>query len=243
MRVAGKSDTGRSRSANEDSLLIDERIGLLAVADGMGGHAGGSVASHLAVGALGAYLTQGLDNGLANADPEALLKRAFGAADQSIVQKAKEDDSLKEMASTLVAALVNGTSVHLAHLGDSRAYLIRPEQGIGRLTEDHSLVQEMVNEGRITESAAKNHRLRNVVTHCLGGGRFEEPEVSKLDLCPGATLLLCSDGLTTMVEDEDILRIVRRSGSDVKAACGRLVDLANKRGGKDNVSVILALYE
>jgi len=240
MTLAHKTHPGRCRSQKEDSVVVDATIGLLAVADGMGGQFGGSIASRLAVDSLASYIARGVFDGTADRDPVALLKNALGAANERIHLKAQEDASLREMASTIVAALIINENAHIAHLGDSRAYLLRRGDHIARLTEDHSLVEEMIAEGKLSRAEAQTHRLRHVVTRCLGAGRFADPTVTTVPLGDMDILLLCSDGLTSMVNDEDILRVIRRAPSDVHRSCTRLVDLANKHGGKDNISVIVA---
>ena len=242
MKFAARTDPGRCRLQNDDGVLVDATIGLLAVADGLGGYSGGSIASRLALDCIRAYVNKGVCDRSAIRHPEGLLKNALRAANERIWQKSREDTTCREMASTIVAALFREGCVHIAQLGDTRAYMLRREHGIVRLTEDHSLVQEMLSEGKLTPRQAKNHRLRNVLTHCLGDGQCAEPGITTITLAREDILLLCSDGLTKMLEDEEILAVVHGANWDVSAGCAMLIDLANHRGGKDNISVVLATH-
>jgi protein phosphatase len=238
MKVAAKSDIGRVRTNNEDCLLVDERLGLLIVADGMGGHAGGEVASALAVGAIAAYVKGHL------AEPEpttyiaALLQAAIHTADEVIWTTAHTHRELAGMGTTVVLALCQGDQVHIAHVGDSRAYLLHDGE-LRQLTEDHSVVAQLLKAGQLTPRRARSHPLRHQITRNLGR-RDAVAELHCVAWQRGDSLLLCSDGLTTMVDDHHMAELILQGGMHIEAACEALVRRANANGGKDNISVILA---
>lgn len=241
MQVAAQSEKGRVRPTNEDCLLVDERLGLLIVADGMGGRAGGEVASSMAVEAIATYVRGHLAAGAPADHIAALLQAAIGAASEAIWTKARAHRSLRGMGTTVVLALCQGEQVHLAHVGDSRAYLFHHGR-LCQVTEDHTVVAQWVKAGQLTPRQARTHPLRHQITRWLGG-RAVMAEQQCVPWQPGDVLLLCSDGLTTMVAERHIAALLRRGGPDVHATCEALVAHANARGGKDNISVILALRD
>jgi serine/threonine protein phosphatase PrpC len=238
MKVAAKSDRGRVRKSNEDCLLVDESLGLLIVADGMGGHAGGEVASALAVEAVAAYVRAHLIGSEPADHTAALLLAAFRTANEAIRIYARRHRQLRHMGTTVVLALCQGDQVHIAHVGDSRAYLLRHGE-LCQLTEDHSVVAQMIAAGQLTPDEARSHPLRHLITRYLGG-REATADIHGLTWQRGDYLLLCSDGLTTMVEDRHIAELILQSGANIQAACEALVARANANGGEDNVSVVLA---
>jgi PPM family protein phosphatase len=237
MKAAAQTHIGRVRERNEDTLLVDEELGLLMIADGMGGYRGGEIASALAVRTIHECLLCGIEE-----DPASQIREAGRRAGEAIRTRAGDDPVLAEMSTTLVLALCRGPRIHLAHAGDSRAYMIK-ESVMRRLTRDHSVVEKMVEGGEITPQQARQHPLRNIVTRCLGGCGDSSLDLQVVVWEPGSRLLLCSDGLTNMMEDEVIEEIVLRAGLDLSLACAWLVEAANQAGGKDNVSVILASEE
>jgi serine/threonine protein phosphatase PrpC len=242
MRIATQTDRGLVRKRNEDSVLADEGLGLLMIADGMGGYSGGEIASALAVSTVHACLLGSVEQDSAGRDTGNVIREAVRRADEAIRLRASGDARLGDMGTTLVLALCRGPRVHLAHAGDSRAYLM--QNGVmRRLTRDHSLVSEMIENGEITPKEARRHPLRNVVTRSLGSHGNAELGLQTVAWEPGNCLLLCSDGLTNMVEDREIERAIRQAGPDLSQACEKLVQMANQAGGKDNISVILALQE
>src|SRR5260370_30903087 len=180
MKVASMTDAGLVRKTNEDSFFADARLGLLIVADGMGGHAGGEVASRVAVATISALLKAGTPDGNAGG----LIRGAIEQANTAILAEAEADPALQGMGTTLVLAFCRGDSIHLAHVGDSRAYLIR-DGSIQRLTEDHSLVAQMVKAGQLTAEEPPHHHLPNVVTHSLGNQKIAEPDLSVVEWNPG----------------------------------------------------------
>ncbi len=224
-----RSDIGRARQRNEDSYLIRDR--LFAVADGMGGHRGGDVASALALEVLGG--TPAADQGSSGPLVEDIKR-----ANQQVLERSEADSNLRGMGTTLTAVITDGAKAHVAHVGDSRAYLLRPGQGLQQLTEDHTLVQHMVNEGRLSPAEAEHHPQRSILTRALGVEADIPVDELTLDVHPGDRLLLCTDGLTSMVDRNRITEILE-SEKDPQEACERLIEAANEAGGDDNITVIL----
>jgi protein phosphatase len=242
MRVAVRSNLGRVREINEDCAFAESKTGLAILADGMGGHLAGEVASSLAVETLASCILQALKETKPEEEREpiaSILSRSIDEANRIVFERASGNDNLKGMGTTIVVALAEGDLVHIAHVGDSRAYLLR-EGELRRITQDHSLVQEMLACGQISEKEAGVHPMRNVLTRALGNDSEVQAEVQVLHWRSNDCLMLCSDGLTTMVEDRKIGKILGRYGSDLEAACDGLIRAANSGGGKDNTTVILA---
>jgi serine/threonine protein phosphatase PrpC len=242
MKVALRSDVGITRKTNEDFAFARSEIGLAILADGMGGHLAGEVASRLAVETVATKMTEALKTAIGECAAESIhsmLARFTSDANRKLRERAAEDINLKGMGTTIVSALDGGDCVHIAHVGDSRAYLFR-KGTLTQITRDHSLVSEMVASGEISAKAARSHRLRSVLTRALGADPEVQVEVQTLSWHAKDVLLLCSDGLTTMVEDRKIGKILGRFEFNLEAACDELVRAANSGGGKDNVTVILA---
>jgi protein phosphatase len=240
VRSCGLSDVGRVRGHNEDSFEIDSLNHLYIVADGMGGHRHGEVASRVAVDAVTTWLKA--DNG-GQVDRQDLpphlasLKNAIESAQLAVQQAVEQDVTLVGMGTTVVAMIIAGASAGVAHVGDSRAYRYRGSR-LERLTKDHTWVGEQVGAGLLSEEQAKVHPLRNVVTRALGGRGGVTVEVRETTLMEGDLYLLCSDGLTTMLEDGDIERHLAAAGS-IEEACRQLIAAANSSGGLDNITVLL----
>ena len=238
--ACGLSDVGKVRTHNEDSFEIDTANQVYIVADGMGGHRHGEVASRVAVDAVSAWM---LGNGAAGAEQEGLpshlasLKAAIESAQDAVQQAVEEDVSLVGMGTTAVAMILAGNSAGIAHVGDSRAYRYRASR-LERLTKDHTWVGEQVGAGLLSEEQAKVHPLRNVVTRALGGRGPVVVEVKETIVMPGDQYLLCSDGLTTMLRDDDIDRHLAAADS-IEEACRSLISTANADGGLDNITVLL----
>lgn len=241
LRAAARTDVGRRRAANEDSYAVAEDLGLYLVADGMGGHSAGQVASRLAAeSSVGALRTlQGATTSLSEK-----LRHAVSAANREIFSSAQAEPEYQGMGTTLVALLAGPDRIALAHVGDSRAYRIRGGR-IRQLTDDHSLVAELVRRREITESAAAGHPHRHVLTRAMGVRPSVEPDLAELTPETGDCFLLCSDGLTGHVSDDEIAARVApgSDGADLDEICGDLVDLANERGGEDNISVLVVHCE
>ncbi len=231
---AALSDVGRRRKANEDSFAMAPELGLYLVADGMGGHKAGQVASELAVDSAVAAV------GATDGAPVSLTQRlaeSVSAANREIFAQARSCPELRGMGTTLVAALTGEGCIALAHVGDSRAYLIRGG-GIRLLTQDHSVVGDLVRSREITEQDARTHPHRHVLTRALGVRSTVEADFSELSTSAGDTFVLCSDGLTGRVQDHEIGKIVLTAPS-LEDACKRLVGTANERGGEDNITVVI----
>ena len=244
------TDVGRKRKGNEDSLFVNPEQHLFVVADGMGGHAAGEVASRIAVESINEFICLtggdeeitwpfGLDENISYDGNR--LKTAIRFANKKVLEATKEKSEYEGMATTVAAVLVDGDIANLAHVGDSRIYLWNGE-GIEQLTRDHSWVNEQIENGAISPEQARSHPLRNVVTRALGGRADLVVDIQSRRMEPGNMLLLCSDGLTTMVPDDGIARILRESEGDVARATTALVTEANERGGEDNITVVLLKF-
>jgi protein phosphatase len=235
VETVARTDVGRQRDHNEDSILVAPTSAgrLLAVADGMGGHNAGEVASAAALSVFARELSETL----ADAAADEALERAARAADDAVREKASSDADREGMGTTLVAALVDGETATVVNVGDSRAYSVT-DDGIEQISVDHSLVQELVDAGEITEDEAETHPRRNVVSQALGVSDAVEPDSFERALGPGETLLLCSDGLTEEVDESTVRHIVAGHDS-LDDAASDLIEAANDNGGSDNVSVVL----
>ena len=222
---AVRTDTGRHRNANEDSLFT--RPPVFVVADGMGGAQAGEVASKAAA--------ESFDRELPQAPPERVLRETIEAANRTIHEHARSDPSLAGMGTTITAAIVDpeAEEVAIGHVGDSRAYRLRAGK-LERLTRDHSLVEEMRRKGQLTDAQAEDHPQRSIITRALGPEPHVEVDLQTVPAQSGDVFLLCSDGLTTMLDDEQIARILARATS-IDSAVRALVDEANRAGGRDNI--------
>ena len=241
----GFTDTGLARQTNQDTFVVDNDLCLWIVADGMGGHAGGSTASQLAVKAINdniASATISFPDFRNRIDQvEELLCSAVAAADSLIRATADTTPDLKGMGTTVVIGLFYPgpePSIALAHVGDSRAYLIRA-RCISALTTDHSFVQRLVSEGRISLDEARTHPQQNVLLRALGVEKQLPPDITIHPLRPNDILILCTDGLTKMLEEQDILDYVLTFQESPDEMCRQLIDAANARGGKDYTTVIV----
>jgi serine/threonine protein phosphatase PrpC len=245
---AVSSDPGLKRTSNEDSYATRPEIGLFVVADGMGGHVAGEIASRVAVEAIEAFIqeTAGADKNRtwpfpfdANLSFEAnRLKAAFRLANRRIASAIADSQDLRGMATTASAVLVGQTTACLGHVGDSRVYVLRGAT-LEQMTHDHSWVEEQVRAGTLTPSAARQHPWRNVVTRALSGGEDPEVDVADVTPVPGERYLLCSDGLFAVVPDERIAEIVSQRGVPLDAICRGLVEAANEGGGPDNITTLV----
>jgi PPM family protein phosphatase len=232
---AAGSDVGRRRAMNQDSAAISTR--LLVVADGMGGHAHGEVASSVAVAAV-MERERGLADDLSDVDLTAELGKALDTAATRLTTLAHDDPELRGTGTTVVAFLADGARIGIAHIGDSRAYMLRDDVLV-RLTRDHTLVQSLVDEGRITEQEAATHPRRSWLMRTLQDGSAAEPDLFVHTGIVGDRYLICSDGLTAVLDDE-MLRDVLRGETDREAAVARFLRLANAGGGPDNITCIVA---
>jgi len=236
MRITscGITDVGLKRGHNEDNFLINEELNLFVVADGMGGHVAGNIASELAVAAV----TERPPDDDIEVDDRVL------AANAAILERVHEDQNLAGMGTTMTLGRFNDDeTVDIAHVGDSRCYLFRDGE-LTQITADHTVVAEQVMSGVIDVEQARTHPLRNVVTRALGGKEELVVDMRVLDLQDMDLLLLCTDGLTAMLNDQEILGIILANGHDKQRALRGLIDAANDRGGEDNTTaVLLSLHD
>lgn len=242
-RVGLLSDVGKKREIDEDSILAIECLSVfeskesrkfvLVLADGMGGHAKGEVASKITVTTVAEKL---IPNSLLQNNYASEIKKAIQEANQKILQYSLDNSTAEGIGSTIVCAIVDGNNIHLGNVGDSRAYLISKDE-IRQITKDHSYVQELIDKGEIAPEESISHPKKNVITRALGIYAEVEVDTMKLTKSDDEILLLCCDGLIIHVNDEEIKDIV--TSENPQDACKKLVDLANKRGGKDNISVII----
>jgi serine/threonine protein phosphatase PrpC len=228
VHIGHGTDTGRKRRRNEDEYVVEPP--LFAIADGMGGAQAGELASSLAAGALRD------DEGSAGSG-ERRVSELIQEANRRVYQRSSQDAAASGMGTTMTVALVGDGAVAFGHVGDSRAYLIRDGK-LEQLTEDHSLVAELVRSGKLSPEEAETHPQRSVITRALGTDPDVDPDTFSIETEPGDLFMLCSDGLTSMVEDEDILSTVEKNRSDLQAAAKALIRAANKGGGEDNITIV-----
>ncbi len=246
IRSFGISDVGKRREKNEDSYLVSDDLCLYAVADGMGGHLGGDFASKIAAQTIQEVI-KGLENdpdmtlqegeNLRKGEFQSYLRYAIRLSSRRIFEKAGEDQKLHGMGTTSVILLFRDNKVYVANVGDSRAYRIRNGE-ITQITKDHSLVGEQLRAGILTEEEARGSRFKNIITRSVGFQEDVEADVDIRVVKHGDRFLLCSDGLSNMVRDDELRDIV--SMNELEPACRRLVDIANDRGGEDNITVVIA---
>ena len=237
MKTFSKTDIGMVREVNQDYVYVsDKPIGnlpnLLIVADGMGGHKAGDFASRFVVENLTEEISKSQEDG-----PEAIIKKAVESANHKLIAEAKRDTSLEGMGTTVIVATVIEHTLYFANVGDSRLYLLNDT--IKQLSKDHSLVQEMVRLGGINPEEAKHHRNKNIITRAIGAEEDVKIDFFEYHLKQDDTILMCTDGLSNMVEDEEMFRIVR-SSRDVVEAVEHLIEKANSNGGRDNIGVVVA---
>ena len=247
LAFVGKTDTGRVREHNEDTIATDSDVGLLVLADGMGGYNAGEVASGIAVKTITNLVREGLaredlgslDRGTGLSRPSIVLRDAITRANKIIYQTARSQAECEGMGTTVVAALFYDNKISIAHVGDSRLYRQRGSQ-ISQVTMDHSLLQELVDRGFYSPEEAQRAANKNYVTRALGVEPQVEVEVQEHPVDKGDIFILCSDGLSDMVEDEDIRLTISTFGANLDTVAKQLIQLANENGGRDNVSVVLA---
>lgn len=236
--AAGKTDIGRARRVNQDAFFIAGELGLAAVCDGMGGPAGGEIASRLAIESFSTVARQEIESGrgASHGLSSRALCRAAAAANRAVRTRADQETQYRGMGTTLVAARLDGQELTVLNVGDSRAYLVR--DGMARqVTRDHSYVAEQVRTGRMTETEAEHSPLQSVITRAIGIEDDVEPEFFAESVGAGDLLLLCSDGLTRHVQDFEIGKVM--GDGEPAAMCERLIALANERGGSDNITCVV----
>lgn len=238
MILHGKSDTGKQRTQNQDCFIlraINDDTGYAIVCDGMGGHKAGNIASELAVRAIDNILVSSLSEP-ESVNVESLLRSAIRNANGTIFLHSVKDDELKGMGTTIVMALYMGEKIYIASVGDSRAYYFDGDR-LTQVTKDHSLVQEMIDKNELTKEEAKKHPYQHVITRVLGVTSDVDTDIKTMSFGDEDVLLLCTDGLTNMLTDEEIEEILAEF--PYEDACDELIRLANERGGKDNITVVL----
>lgn len=235
MNTYSITDVGIERDHNEDHYAnyFHTHFTFLVIADGMGGHAAGEVASSLAANTIRDYIIENK----ARTDYERLLKEAFEKANEVVYSEANKEQDYKSMGTTSVAAIILGDKVIIANVGDSRCYLWRDGE-MTQLTHDHSLVADLIRKGLLTEEDAKTHPERSAVTRAIGSAETVEVDIITEKIQAKDKVLLCSDGLTTMLEDEEIAAVVTSGGSS-KIESEKLIALANEAGGYDNITITL----
>lgn len=238
MYIRCKTDRGKIRERNQDYIVTvrGRRYTLLVVADGMGGHNAGEIASKIAATTIREFIFKNFDS---YTDIEKLLHDAINASNSEVYNEAKRNENLEGMGTTATCCLVYCDKVYIGHVGDSRAYLIN-KVGIVKITQDHSYVQQLIDNGSITENEALNHPQRNLITRAVGTEEYVEVDTKSMDINNGDMILICSDGLTNYLNSHEIFDIVKNK---MEASVDELVDLANERGGSDNISVIIARKE
>ncbi len=242
IKSVGKTDIGRIRAANQDSYLIDENDGIFIVADGMGGHAGGEIASRICVEKVAERITKDHDlystkQSKKHPDPSIAnaLANSVNYASSRIYEHSLEDPSLRGMGTTATAVKIIGKQAYYAHVGDSRLYLVR-KNFIYQITYDHSLVNEQVRAGILTKEEAEVHHLKNVITRSVGYQEEEDVDTSSFTLEKGDYLIICSDGLHGKINDKELSQLVSAKGL---GAISELIEIANDRGGEDNITAVL----
>ena len=237
MKSYSITDVGQKRTVNQDFVFTSETpVGnlpnLFVVADGMGGHKAGDFASSYAVEVLLSTLRED-----ENSNPVKIIRAAIENANTQLLREASDNETMSGMGTTMVLVTIVGHYAYVANVGDSRLYLV-DENKISQITKDHSLVEEMVRMGEISRDDARNHPDKNIITRALGAGRDVDVDFFDIRLTPGDILLLCSDGLSNMVPDEDIRQVIRTSET-LEETGRRLVSMANDNGGRDNIAVVL----
>lgn len=236
MKTFSISDIGKNREMNQDYVYTSEKAvgnlpNLFIVADGMGGHKAGEFASKFTVETIVESVRTNEQK-----EPVRIIEEAIQTANRELIQKARQDETMAGMGTTVVVVTVIGDKAFVANVGDSRMYVIGKE--ISQITRDHSLVEEMVRMGELAKDAAKDHPDKNIITRAVGAAQDVDVDFFEVELYPQDYILMCSDGLTNMVEDEDIRRIVQ-SQRDVAERVEKLVETANDHGGQDNITVVV----
>lgn len=237
MKTFSMTDIGRRRDTNQDYMFTSERTvgnlpNLFLVADGMGGHAAGDYASRFTINQIVEYITQSKEQ-----KPVALLEKAISRANRLLLEEANADEKKAGMGTTIVGATCQKDKLYVANVGDSRLYVVNQEKII-QITRDHSLVEEMVRMGGMDKEDAREHPDKNIITRAIGVGAEVVVDFFETNISEGDVILMCSDGLTNMIDDEDIRQIILGQ-RDIAEKAERLVQTANENGGQDNITVVL----
>lgn len=240
MNIEGYSDRGNVRESNQDAFLYGsygDGNAWIVVCDGMGGANGGNIASSLAVESISASLKSGYRKNMTESSIKNLLSSAVINANIRVFDKSREDADLSGMGTTVVAAIITKKAAYFSHAGDSRAYILT-EDGLGRITTDHSIVQTLIESGKLSPDEARFHPRKNVITRALGVEESVDAEFTVCDTVNAEKFLICTDGLTNFVDESDIAGILRESEPAKK-----LVEEANKNGGGDNITAVVVDFE
>ena len=243
MRISSMTDIGKSRRCNEDSVRsgsFSPHAAWAVVCDGMGGAVGGLTASTTAADMIASKICACYREGMSSSSMQNMLLSAITTANVAVYDRSRADSELHGMGTTVVSAVIESGSCCVAHAGDSRAYIMGP-QGIRQVTKDHSVVQQMYDNGELSEEQMKNHPIKNVITRALGVEEDIDIDFNVETLCEGEILLLCSDGLSNFVDDSDILKAYEEEPFEKLAS--KLVEMANDNGGGDNISVVAVAWE
>jgi protein phosphatase len=242
-RAFGMTHPGRIRKNNEDFFLADPQKDVYIVADGMGGHLAGEVASQNATESVDRFFSEKRMDAIRMDEEQiqASMRASLVEAHRLIQEMGAQDKSRRGMGCTIVMGLIAGETLHLCHVGDARAYIANAA-GIHLATTDHSVVMAMVGAGRMTMEEARNSPFKNEITMAIGGGAPLIPEYARHPLCPGDRVLLCSDGLWDMLSDARILEVLTQPGLSAKDICHQLVKEANEAGGRDNITVLVIMH-
>lgn len=235
--MCGRTDVGAVRQLNEDAFWCDAELGAAIVADGLGGHAAGEVASGVTIEVFEEVVRRRLGPGADLGQAKAMVAEALGGANQRVLDLIAADGGKAGMGSTAVCLAVVGEVCVIGHVGDSRVYLLRGGQAL-QLTKDHSFVQSLVDSGALSPEEARSHPQRNLITRCIGGDAEVEVDVTAFDIEPCDTVLLCSDGLCGVVDDEAMKGLIEQASS-LDQACERLIAAALDKGAPDNVTAVL----
>ncbi|MBQ1862602.1 MAG: Stp1/IreP family PP2C-type Ser/Thr phosphatase [Clostridia bacterium] len=240
MIIFGKTDVGKVRQTNQDAYAYTELGGgnfCAVVCDGMGGHVGGNVASETAIAAFQKQISLAQEASLQERDIAQLLELCIHRANEAVFSRSISEPSLRGMGTTIVTVMSYEGRSYIAHVGDSRAYYYNGEK-IVRLTKDHSVVQEMIDHGELTEEEAEHHPYKHVITRVLGVDSDVSVEVAQIEIASPGKLLLCSDGLSNMLSDDELEEFLKRD-ADPAALCDELILCANERGGNDNITAVV----
>ena len=240
INVFSKTDIGRVRKVNQDAVkteVISDNLAWSVVCDGMGGQAGGDIASEIAVIMISKFLSDNLSELKTSDEIKSVMYEAVSGANQAIYLKSEKDKNLKNMGTTVIVCVVNRNKLYVAHMGDSRAYLISDDK-ITQITTDHSMVQEMLDNGKLTIEEDRNHPQKNIITRALGVSSDIKLEYNTIDIKKGDIVLSCTDGLTNTVEEQDIYNICKNPKNQEEAV-SELITTGNKNGGNDNITVSL----
>ncbi len=239
MNIFGNTDQGLVRSSNQDAFVtgtFNDGSVFAVVCDGMGGANGGNIASRLAVDYLSASLKAGYRENMSESSIKNLLESSVNAANVRVFDKSRESKELKGMGTTVVAAILIGKTLYITHAGDSRAYVLNGDE-LTQITRDHSIVQSMIENGKLSPDEARFHPRKNVITRALGVEESVIPEFTVYDLADDSIILLCTDGLSNFVESDLIVGVLKDDG--VKDPAERLIEIANNNGGGDNITAVV----